>query len=191
MSDPTPAAGAAPAKKKPLLLIIVVALVLVAAGGGGWFFFMRADPTAEAAEESADSSDSDHAKGSDDAKNSKKDSKKKKKKKEDEKKLSERGLVKMEPFIVNLADDGGKRFLRASIQLVVEDAKEAKEFEEKPVLAMGARSAIVDMLTTQTSETIGSSEGKEELRALLKEKVSEALGIEIVDVLLSDFVVQY
>ena len=179
MSDPTPTGHVPAKKKKPLVLIIVMALALAAAGGGGWFFFMRADPTAEAAEESADSSESD-------TKDVKKSAKKK-----DEKKLSERGLVKMDPFIVNLADEGGKRFLRASIQLVVEDEKEAKEFEEKPVLTMGARSAIVNTLTTQTAESLGTPEGKEELRMLLKEHVSEALKVEIVDVLLSDFVVQY
>ena len=183
MSDPTPTGHVPAKKKKPLVLIIVMALALAAAGGGGWFFFMRADPTAEAAEESADSSESD-------TKDVKKTEKKSAKKK-DEKKLSERGLVKMDPFIVNLADEGGKRFLRASIQLVVEDEKEAKEFEEKPVLTMGARSAIVNTLTTQTAESLGTPEGKEELRMLLKEHVSEALKVEIVDVLLSDFVVQY
>lgn len=183
MSDPTPTGHVPAKKKKPLVLIIAVVLALAAAGGGGWFFFMRADPTAEAAEESADSSESD-------TKDVKKTEKKSAKKK-DEKKLSERGLVKMDPFIVNLADEGGKRFLRASIQLVVEDEAEAKEFEEKPVLTMGARSAIVNTLTTQTAESLGTPEGKEELRMLLKEHVSEALKVEIVDVLLSDFVVQY
>ena len=167
MSDPTPTGHVPAKKKKPLILIIGVALIAVAAAGGGAWFFMRGKNTAEAAETT------------------------KPEKKKDEKKLSERGLVKMDPFIVNLADEGGKRFLRASIQLVVENAKEAAEFAEKPVLAMGARSAIVNALTTQTAESIGTPEGKEELRSLLKEKVSEALNIEIVDVLLSDFVVQY
>ena len=185
MSDPTPTGHVPAKKKKPLVLIIAIALVLASAGGGGWFFLMRADPKAEAAEESEDSSESD-------TKDVKKtDKKSDKKKTKDDKKLSERGLVKMDPFIVNLADEGGKRFLRASIQLVVEDEKEAKEFEEKPVLTMGARSAIVNTLTTQTAESLGTPEGKEELRRLLKEHVSEALKVEIVDVLLSDFVVQY
>jgi flagellar FliL protein len=108
-----------------------------------------------------------------------------------EKKLSEHGLVKMEPFVVNLADEGNQRFLRASIQLVVEDEAEALEFEEKPVLVMGARSAIVNTLTEQTSEHLASVEGKAELREALKEKVSEALKLEVVDVLFSDFVIQY
>lgn len=166
MSDPTPTGHVPAKKKKPLVLIIAVALVALGAAGGGAWFFMRGTNTAEAAETT-------------------------KEEKKEEKKLSERGLVKMDPFIVNLADEGGKRFLRASIQLVVEDEAEAKEFEEKPVLTMGARSAIVNTLTTQTAESLGTPEGKEELRMLLKEHVSEALKVEIVDVLLSDFVVQY
>ena len=109
-----------------------------------------------------------------------------------EKKLSEHGLVKFEPFVVNLADQGNQRFLRASIQLVVDSPEEAAEFTEKPVLAMGARSAIVDTLTEQTSEHLGSVEGKNKLREELKEKVSASLKeIEVVDVLFSDFVIQY
>ncbi|MGE3957515.1 MAG: flagellar basal body-associated protein FliL [Vicinamibacterales bacterium] len=109
----------------------------------------------------------------------------------EEKKLSEHGLVKLEPFVVNLADEGHQRFLRASIQLVVESEEEALEFEEKAVLTMGARSAIVDLLTEQTSEHVASAEGKTALREELKEKVSHALKMEVVDVLFSDFVIQY
>ena len=109
-----------------------------------------------------------------------------------EKKLSEHGLVKFEPFVVNLADEGNTRFLKASIQLVVESPAEALEFTEKPVLAMGARAAIVDMLTEQTSEHLATAEGKTKLREEMKEKVSHALKeIEVVDVLFSDFVIQY
>ena len=109
-----------------------------------------------------------------------------------EKKLSEHGLVEFEPFVVNLADEGNKRFLKASIQLVVETPEEALEFEEKPVLEMGARSAIVDMLTEQNSEELSTPEGKTKLREELKEKVSHSLKeIEVVDVLFSDFVIQY
>ena len=163
---PAPAAAATPAKKKPLVLIMAVIVVLLGAGGGGAWFFMKGNAEAKGADAEE-------------------------KEKKDEVKLSERGLVKLDPFIVNLADEGGKRFLRASIQLVVENEAEAAEFEEKPVLTMGARSAIVETLTGQYSEDLGTPEGKDELREMLKEHVSEALKIEIVDVLFSDFVIQY
>ena len=186
MSDPKPDAGAAPAKKKLPLIPIIAVVVLLGGGGGGWYYMKAKAAAAEAAEAAAADDEA-----SEDAPKDEKPKAKKKKKKGEEKKLSERGLVKMEPFIVNLADEGGKRFLRASIQLVVEDEAEAKEFEEKPVLTMGARSAVVGTLATLTSDDLNTPECKEELRETLKEKVSEALDMEIVDVLLSDFVVQY
>ncbi|MGC4085785.1 MAG: flagellar basal body-associated FliL family protein [Vicinamibacterales bacterium] len=88
--------------------------------------------------------------------------------------MSEHGLVKFEPFIVNLADEGSKWFLKVSIQLVVDTPKEAAEFEEKPVLSMGARLAIVDLLSEQTSEHLASPEGKTKLREELKEAVSKS-----------------
>lgn len=185
MSDPKPDAAAAPAKKKLPLIPIIAVVLLLGGGGGGWYYMKAKAAAAAEAAAAADSGDEEEAPKDE------KPKAKKKKKKGDEKKLSERGLVKMEPFIVNLADEGGKRFLRASIQLVVEDEKEAKEFEEKPVLTMGARSAVVGTLSTLTTDDLNTPEGKEELRETLKEKVSEALDMEIVDVLLSDFVVQY
>lgn len=164
MSESTPEAGKAPAKKKSRLVpILIVAVVLVAGAGGGgaWYMLRASSPEGAAPAES-------------------------------EKKLSEHGLVKFEPFVVNLADEGNQRFLRASIQLVVESPEEAAEFEEKPVLLMGARDAIVNTLSEQTSDHLGTAEGRVKLRETLKEHVSAALKeIEVVDVLFSDFVIQY
>jgi flagellar FliL protein len=163
MSDPTPTPAAAPAplKKKKPLVMIAAIALLLAGGGGAGWYFLNTRGTAAPAPVA-------------------------------EKKLSEHGLVKFEPFVVNLADAGNQRFLRASIQLVVESPKEALEFTEKPVLVMGARSAIVNTLTEQTSEHLATAEGKTRLRDELKEHVSASLKeIEVVDVLFSDFVIQY
>jgi flagellar FliL protein len=160
----TPDAGKAPAKKKSLLVpIAIVVVVLLLGGGGGAWYMLRASAPEGAAPAA-----------------------------EPAKKLSEHGLVTFEPFVVNLADPGNQRFLRASIQLVVETPEEAKEFEEKRVLVMGARDAIVNTLSEQTSDHLGTAEGKLKLRETLKEHVSAALTeIEVVDVLFSDFVIQY
>ncbi len=166
MSEPTPDAGKAPAKKKKLLpMIIGIVVLLAGAGGGGAWYMTRASASTPEGAEPA------HV---------------------EKKKLSEHGLVKFEPFVVNLADPGNQRFLRASIQLVVDTPEEAAEFEEKPVLEMGARDAIVNTLSEQTSDQLGTAEGKVKLRETLKEQVSAALKeIEVVDVLFSDFVIQY
>src|SRR5262249_33616223 len=123
-SQPLP--EVAPAKKKggsKLVVIIVAVLLLGGAGGGAWWY-LRAAPKTGAAAAAAES----------------------------EGDPSKRGLLAFEPFLVNLADPGGGRFLKATIQVVVPDAKEAEELKEKqPVLLMQARSAILEVLTVQTA----------------------------------------
>ena len=78
MSDPAPAAEAAPtapkAKGKSKLLLIAGVLVLAAGGGGGYWWWSHRAP-AEAQVE--------------------------------EKPKAEAGIVSFEPFVANLADEGG------------------------------------------------------------------------------------
>jgi flagellar FliL protein len=105
---------------------------------------------------------------------------------------SARGLVSFEPFVANLADPGGTRFVRTTVQLVVADALHATEMAETPVLVMQARAIILELLTTQTADVLVTLEGKAALRKAIAERVHEALHeIEVIDVLFSDFVVQF
>jgi flagellar FliL protein len=105
---------------------------------------------------------------------------------------SARGLVSFEPFVANLADPGGTRFVRTTIQLVVADPLQATEVGETPVLLMQARAVILELLTTQTADVLVTQEGKAALRKAIAEQVTAALHeIEVVDVLFSDFVVQF
>lgn len=104
----------------------------------------------------------------------------------------ERGMVSFDPFVVNLADSNVSRFLRVSLQLVVGDEAQAERLMESKVALMQARSAILELLTMQKSETLVTPEGKAALRAAIVERVSEAVKpSEVVDVLFSDFVVQF
>ena len=104
----------------------------------------------------------------------------------------ERGLVSFDPFVANLADEGGQRFVRVTVQLVVADALQATEMTEIPVMAMQARAIILELLSMQLADTLVTPEGKIALRQAIAERVAEALHeIEVVDVLFSDFVVQF
>lgn len=104
----------------------------------------------------------------------------------------ERGLISFEPFIVNLADPGGTRYLKATVQLIVASAEEAKEVEETPVMLMQARSTILDVLSQQTAEQLVSPEGKTAVRTAIRERVAASVHeLEVLDVLFSDFVVQF
>ncbi|MEZ5284213.1 MAG: flagellar basal body-associated FliL family protein [Vicinamibacterales bacterium] len=93
---------------------------------------------------------------------------------------------------MNLADPQVSRFLRISVQLVVKNPEQATEMEESKVAMMQARSAILEELTTQTSEVVVTAEGKAKLREAILEKVGHAVEeFEVVDVLFSDLVVQF
>jgi len=107
-------------------------------------------------------------------------------------KASSRGLIKFEPFVANLADPGGSRFLRVSVQLVVDSPAKAEEASKSPVVLMQARSRILELLTQQKADALITPEGKAELKKAIAEHVQESLEeLKVIDVLFSDFVVQF
>ena len=173
MSAPAaPPAGDAAAKKGggKNKMFIIGGVVLALAGGGGYYYKMQA--AAKAAAEGGEEAPAKH----------------------DEKEVSpkDRGLVSFDPFVANLADEGGRRFVRVTVQLVVKDAPQALEMTESPVLKMQARAIILELLGMQFADALVTPQGKVALRQAIAEKVAEALHeIEVVDVLFSDFVVQF
>lgn len=105
---------------------------------------------------------------------------------------SERGLLALEPFVVNLADPNATRFLRTTVQLVVRDEAEAEHLKKAPVMLMQARGAILELLTLQTADKLVTPDGKKELKKAIAEHASAALDdTKVLDVLFSDFVVQF
>ena len=106
--------------------------------------------------------------------------------------LEARGLLAFEPFLVNLADTGGNRFLKINVQLVLGSSEEAKHIEEKSVVLMHLRSAILELLTVQSADTLVTAEGKRALKEAIKTRVSPDLPHQkVIDVLFSEFVVQF
>jgi flagellar FliL protein len=101
-------------------------------------------------------------------------------------------IVAFEPFIVNLADPGGRRFLRVSLQLLIRDKHVAGELSEKKgLLHSRVRSAILELLTTQTSAGLATPEGRSALKAAIVETAKGQLeGTEVSDVLFAEFVIQ-
>ena len=87
------AAPPAPARSKSRLVLIAGAVVVLAGAGGGgywwWSHRAQADPKAAA------------------------------KRVEEHHDPADAGVVSFEPFVANLADEGGSRFLRALLKLVV------------------------------------------------------------------------
>jgi flagellar FliL protein len=164
VSETTAAIPAPKRSKKSLVIIGASAVIALAAIGGGAFWWSQ---TAQAQTETA-------AEGHEAAAEE-----------------GERGIVAFEPFVVNLADTTASRFLRVKVQLVVEDVEIAEGIEKSAVKTSRARSAILELLTTQTSDVLVTQQGKADLRKAITENISKSLGTQVIDVLFSDFVVQF
>lgn len=209
MSEKPAAAPATGKGSKSKLLLIVGAVVVLAGGGGGYYWYSQ-KAAAAAAEEAghdededegdaeADHGDNDHGDQGDHAE--KKPTKKKKKKKAKKKDHGEHHarLMTFEPFVVNLADEGSARFLRTNVQLVVSGGEEGGGGHGGPkgpsVEEMRLRSAILELLSAETSDKLTTPAGKDELKAHILERAEELLEaaeIEVEDVLFSDFVIQF
>jgi flagellar FliL protein len=106
--------------------------------------------------------------------------------------VAPRGAVTFDPFVVNLADPNASRFLRLTVHLLVADAATAVKVNEDHVRVMQARSAILELLTLQTSDRLSTPDGKATLKKAIADRIATVMdGLKVVDVLFSDFVIQF
>jgi flagellar FliL protein len=97
----------------------------------------------------------------------------------------------LDPFVVNLSGSDARRFLRLTLGIVVEGEAHATEFNENAVTRMRVRSAILELLSQQSSEALITPEGKAALKATIADLISRnAEHLKISDVLFSEFIVQ-
>jgi flagellar FliL protein len=100
-------------------------------------------------------------------------------------------MISLDPFVVNLADPGGSRYLRVTLGIVVEGQEDAKELAEDDVTRMRLRSSILEMLAEQTAEQLTTVGGKTELKKAIAERAMHgAEHLKVSDVLFSEFIVQ-
>jgi flagellar FliL protein len=102
------------------------------------------------------------------------------------------GVMPLDPFTVNLADKEAPRFLRLTVQLVLNEKSEIEELRKDTLKQAQLRSSLLELLTQQIAEHLNSPEGKAELKKAIAARASEALKpLKVTDVLFSDFVVQF
>ena len=100
------------------------------------------------------------------------------------------GLLAFEGFTVNLADPGGRRYLRVAVSLVLPDEEEAKRIEGEELVKSKIRSTLIDVLSGRLATELATPAGRTELKHAIAEAASHAGHIEVKDVLFQDFIVQ-
>lgn len=157
------AEGAEAKPKGKAMLFIIIGVLVVVMGGGGFFAykkFMTPKHGAVTEEEQM--------------------------KKEPEEKEGE--MYALEPFLVNLSDPKGKRYLKITVTLEL-PSPEAVAKAEKMVPKM--RDMVIMMLTSLSFEEVMTPEGKIRVREELFERFNLIMRPERVkEIFFTDFVVQ-
>ncbi|HZP30856.1 MAG TPA: flagellar basal body-associated FliL family protein [Acidimicrobiia bacterium] len=156
-----PEAQPAPEKsggRGKLVIVLVVVLVLAGGAGAAWWFGLLPGRRAEAKQEV----------------------------KEPEPKVG--ALLPLDPFIANLADEDGKRYLKATIQLEFFSSKVPEEFTARNAQV---RDLLLTLFTSKQYVEIRTPQGKSVLRDEIINRVNRALNHDVVKaVYFTEFIVQ-
>lgn len=82
-------------------------------------------------------------------------------------------VVHLETFVVNLADEGQRTFLRVGIDLGVVAEKKKKESEVRPLAPI--RDAILGVLMATKSDEVATTGGKEKLKERILTTLNQKL----------------
>lgn len=155
---------------KLIIIVLLLLIILGVLGGAGYMFFLKPKPQ-DTAQTNKPAQQADMPK-----KNMKEGH-------------SIGTLYPLDSFIVNLADAGGTRYLRVTMQLELDGTKKFAEAldQRKPQL----RDAILSVLSAKRYEEISSAQGKlilkQELLRRLNSIVTEG---RIVNIYFTEFVAQ-
>lgn len=153
-------ADAQPKKSKKLLFIIIGVVVLTLIGAGAAFFLLKKN-TAE-----DEGGDGAHATEEAAAEPPKHDPK------------HPPTFLPLDAMVVNLADEGGNRFVQLAITLQLDDPKIA---EDMKAYMPSIRNAILMLISQRTAEQMLGVEGKADLTQDIIGSISEVMGYEYED----------
>ncbi len=164
MADETPA-EAAPAKggggKKMLILGLLGLLVLGGGGGAAWFLMGGEEKEKEEHGQEA------HA---------------------DSPGVEPGPVMELDPFLLNLADQGELRFLKVSIKLELDRPEEKTDFTNK---VPAIRDALLVLLSSKESQLLRTVNGKRRVREEIMTRVNGVMSKgKIANVFFTDFIIQ-
>jgi len=162
--------AAAPKKKGKGLLFIIAGVVLVAAAGGG-FFLLRPKAKSEGAAAAAEHGGGGHGEAA--------------------KAPEARGVVSLEPFIVNLADAEGDRYIKCTMRIVLDSREAAEAVRADELSVTKIRDRMLTLLSSKSYGQVASAEGKETLRQEIQKQIDPVLATgKVSEVYYTEFIVQ-
>lgn len=157
--EKAPAAEQAPKKKSPILKILIVVVALGLLGGGGFFAYTKFFSNADSPKEAQ------------------------------AKPVAAKPVVKnLETFLVNLADPGGERYLKVTMQLNLNSEVASQEIDARMA---ELRDSILLLLSSKEYDDISSLSGKLALKKTLMSNLNRMLRQGAVqDIYFTEFLVQ-
>jgi flagellar basal body-associated protein FliL len=101
-------------------------------------------------------------------------------------------VVSLDPFVVNVTGSGSSAaYLRAALAIAVKDAAQAEALGADAALLARLRAGLLETLAGQTVQQVTTVEGRTTLTSALRARASSLLGDAELDILITDFVVEY
>lgn len=145
----------APAKKGKGLLIAIIAVAVIGAAAGAYFIFGgKKSATAEGHGEQAEASTHEAAAGA------------------HGEPIVKDTLFNLEPFIVNLQDNSGTRYLKLTVNLELSEGASAADLTAQ---ATQIRDSLIILLSSKSYTDIGTVEGKYLMRDEIVARVNQFL----------------
>ncbi len=153
--------------KTLLVVLIVVSVVVLGAVGGGFFMMWSKISNLQAATDEAEVAEEEEG---------------------EQNEASLGTLFPLETFIVNLADDGGKRYLRVTMNLELAAAEMEEEFARRlPQI----RDVVLMVLPSKRFEDVRTVDGKMALREEIIDRLNQLLKTQSVhNIYFTEFVIQ-
>ncbi|MGI9218061.1 MAG: flagellar basal body-associated FliL family protein [Hydrogenophaga sp.] len=155
-------ADAKPKKSKKLLFIIIGVVVLALVGGGAAFFLLKKNHSEDGGEDGAPAAEAAHEPPPPP--------------KHDPK--APPTFLPLDAMVVNLADEGGNRFVQLAITLQLDDPKVA---EDMKVYMPAIRNGILLLISQRTAEQMLVVQGKEDLTQDIIGEISAVMGYDYED----------
>ena len=174
MAEATAEAAPAKGKKgggKKLVLVLVGALVLLGGGAAGAYFTLSHGASKHEKTTKVEKRPDAPPQG--------------------EKPGTPHAVLSLEPFIVNLADSEGDRYVKYTMRLVLDRPEAAETAKDDDLTITRIRDRVLTLLSSKTFAQVATPEGKESLRREIQKQVNTVLRpASVSEVYYTEFIVQ-